>query len=143
MGRLHTCYSPVRRSPPEYCYSYAAPRLACVKPIASVHPEPGSNSSLFKFFVLSLCQDVYPSILSLTVRFYPVKSCFLYYYFNSFKERFYLPSFFLAPHRYGVCFSWKAGAKVHPFTLHSKFFDKKILDFFTDWIQFALEVDFT
>ena len=25
----------------------AAPRLACVKPVASVHPEPGSNSSLF------------------------------------------------------------------------------------------------
>ena len=24
----------------------AAPRLACVKPVASVHPEPGSNSSL-------------------------------------------------------------------------------------------------
>ena len=23
-----------------------APRLACVKPVASVHPEPGSNSSL-------------------------------------------------------------------------------------------------
>src|SRR5574344_224089 len=21
MGRLHTCYSPVRRSPPKYCYS--------------------------------------------------------------------------------------------------------------------------
>ena len=32
----------------------AAPRLACVKPVASVHPEPGSNSSLlfmsFSFF---------------------------------------------------------------------------------------------
>ncbi len=27
-------------------YSPAAPRLACVKPVASVHPEPGSNSSL-------------------------------------------------------------------------------------------------
>ena len=27
-----------------------APRLACVKPVASVHPEPGSNSSLFKLF---------------------------------------------------------------------------------------------
>ena len=26
--------------------SPAAPRLACVKPVASVHPEPGSNSSL-------------------------------------------------------------------------------------------------
>ena len=25
----------------------AAPRLACVRPIASVHPEPGSNSSLY------------------------------------------------------------------------------------------------
>ena len=25
----------------------AAPRLACVKPVASVHPEPGSNSPLF------------------------------------------------------------------------------------------------
>ena len=24
----------------------AAPRLACVKPVTSVHPEPGSNSSL-------------------------------------------------------------------------------------------------
>ena len=30
------------------------PRLACVKPVASVHPEPGSNSSLFKLF-LCLC----------------------------------------------------------------------------------------
>ena len=33
----------------------AAPRLACVKPVASVHPEPGSNSSLlisyFYFFL--------------------------------------------------------------------------------------------
>ncbi len=30
----------------------AAPRLACVKPVASVHPEPGSNSSLFKLLYL-------------------------------------------------------------------------------------------
>ena len=30
----------------------AAPRLACVKPVASVHPEPGSNSSLFKLFYI-------------------------------------------------------------------------------------------
>ena len=34
----------------------AAPRLACVKPVASVHPEPGSNSSLlyilFSFFLV-------------------------------------------------------------------------------------------
>ncbi len=28
---------------------HAAPRLACVKPVASVHPEPGSNSSFLSF----------------------------------------------------------------------------------------------
>ena len=34
--------------------SRAAPRLACVKPVASVHPEPGSNSSLlyYRFYLL-------------------------------------------------------------------------------------------
>ena len=30
----------------------AAPRLACVKPVASVHPEPGSNSPLLLFCLL-------------------------------------------------------------------------------------------
>ena len=49
-GRLHTRYSPVRRSPAgEASFAPAAPRLACVKPVASVHPEPGSNSSLYVF----------------------------------------------------------------------------------------------
>ena len=33
----------MRRSPPGIA-TCAAPRLACVKPVASVHPEPGSNS---------------------------------------------------------------------------------------------------
>ena len=51
MGRLDTCYAPVRRSPSEIAsYLNAAPRLACVKPVASVHPEPGSNSSLYNIF---------------------------------------------------------------------------------------------
>ena len=37
----------------------AAPRLACVKPAASVHPEPGSNSPLFilLFFYFSKTQS--------------------------------------------------------------------------------------
>ena len=48
-GRLDTRYSPVRRSPSLVASNqHAAPRLACVKPVASVHPEPGSNSSLYK-----------------------------------------------------------------------------------------------
>ena len=46
-GRLDTRYSPVRRSPSTVAsHRHAAPRLACVKPVASVHPEPGSNSTL-------------------------------------------------------------------------------------------------
>ena len=36
-----------------YCYLFAAPRLACVRPVASVHPEPGSNSSLYYLFFYS------------------------------------------------------------------------------------------
>ena len=35
----------------------AAPRLACVKPAASVHPEPGSNSSLYILYTSSLMPD--------------------------------------------------------------------------------------
>ena len=51
-GRLHTCYSPVRRSPAaKASFRPAAPRLACVKPAASVHPEPGSNSPLLVYLI--------------------------------------------------------------------------------------------
>ena len=45
-GMLLTRYAPFRRSPPGIA-TRAAPRLACVRPAASVHPEPGSNSSLY------------------------------------------------------------------------------------------------
>ena len=52
VGRLDTRYSPVRRSPSAVAsHRHAAPRLACVKPVASVHPEPGSNSPLYKSYV--------------------------------------------------------------------------------------------
>ena len=50
-GRLHTCYSPVRQSPPGSASTPRdALRLACVKPAASVHPEPGSNSPLLVIY---------------------------------------------------------------------------------------------
>ena len=52
-GRFDTRYAPVRRSPAnEASFTPAAPRLACVKPVASVHPEPGSNSPLYIFFIV-------------------------------------------------------------------------------------------
>ena len=51
-GSIRVTHS-VRRSPAgARCRAPAAPRLACVRPVASVHPEPGSNSSLFIFYLL-------------------------------------------------------------------------------------------
>ena len=56
-GRLDTRYSPVRRSPSLIASNqHAAPRLACVKPVASVHPEPGSNSTLYNILI-HFCHD--------------------------------------------------------------------------------------
>ena len=49
-GMLLTRYAPFRRSPAGIA-TPAAPRLACVKPAASVHPEPGSNSSLYILYL--------------------------------------------------------------------------------------------
>ena len=56
-ARLLTRYAPLRRSPSRSIATpHDAPRLACVKPAASVHPEPGSNSPLSCiFFFFFLC----------------------------------------------------------------------------------------
>ena len=57
-------------------YFPAAPRLACVKPVASVHPEPGSNSSLFKLFYVLAPESVIvvQSHTSLTVSIRKISS---------------------------------------------------------------------
>ena len=75
IGKLHTRYSPVRRSPAGIA-TPAAPRLACVKPVASVHPEPGSNSSLFKLFYVLAPESVIviQSHTSLTVSIRKISS---------------------------------------------------------------------
>ena len=89
-----------------------SPRLACVKPVASVHPEPGSNSSLYLFFFF-----IIPSKRHLT-ELTSFSLLFLYYtcFFNSFNELLSLtaapwpPRFAKVLQRY--CLS----------LLHSKFF---------------------
>ena len=48
IGRLPTCYSPVRR---QLAPKGSLARLACIRHTASVHPEPGSNSHSFYFLV--------------------------------------------------------------------------------------------
>ena len=53
----------------------AAPRLACVKPAASVHPEPGSNSSLYIFYFPGLVQFLRIDALDLCL----FGTCFLYF----------------------------------------------------------------
>ena len=60
----------------------ATPRLACVRPVASVHPEPGSNSSLYLLFFF-----IIPSKRHLT-ELTSFSLLFLYYtcFFNSFNE---------------------------------------------------------
>ena len=65
---------------------HAAPRLACVKPVASVHPEPGSNSSLLILFY-TFCSEslsVYCSLDGMSVFLLRL----LYYLLicNAFKE---------------------------------------------------------
>ena len=79
----------MRRSPTGIA-TLDAPRLACVKPIASVHPEPGSNSPLFKLFFLSYRAQNPKYILflyfrKLTVLFSCTTSCFTC---KSYKDRF-------------------------------------------------------
>ena len=52
MGRLPTCYSPVRHSSFQLSASTReerSVRLACIRHAASVRPEPGSNSPMKKY----------------------------------------------------------------------------------------------
>ena len=65
----------------------AAPRLACVKPAASVHPEPGSNSSLYISYSSSSIPALsipYKEINALD--FCVVGTCFLVLSFQSFQS---------------------------------------------------------
>ena len=58
-GNGHVAHA-LRTLPPvaaRILLSRAAPRLACVKPAASVHPEPGSNSSLYIHFISQFDPD--------------------------------------------------------------------------------------
>ena len=59
MGRLDTRYSPVRQSSSRKAsFPHVTLRLACVKPVASVHPEPGSNSPLYNIVITLLNKSI-------------------------------------------------------------------------------------
>ena len=62
----------------------AAPRLACVKPAASVHPEPGSNSSLYIHFISQFDPDNF-ILLKKESTLFIFRSRYLLYFLQSFQ----------------------------------------------------------
>ena len=75
---MHTCYAPVRHSPPDIAIR-AAVRLACIRPAASVHSEPGSNSSLKVF------EDESSNASKCRARPDPITRCTLYLRTNTLR----------------------------------------------------------
>ena len=136
-GRSDTRYSPVRRSP-SYLASqvHAAPRLACVKPVASVHPEPGSNSPLY---ILSsyFLQEFSKAVLRLSKNLPPcggkiptLCATLLKVYGNIFKDRFALFRTRSFP---------KASAKVQRIFLQTKHLGKYFSNFFLCFVGVSLQ----
>ena len=124
-GRLDTCYAPVRRSPSgKASFAHAAPRLACVKPIASVHPEPGSNSSLYIIFFirLSLNSSFYCSYFLWRWYFITLYLYYIFVVFNLSKNLF--------------PFLSKRTAKLRHFFELTKYFKKNIYFFFSNFCSF-------
>ena len=79
------------------------PRLACVRPVASVHPEPGSNSSLYFLFIFYFpcgritkrstevspdCQVLFLTDGKALHSLYPRIVLLVYFADKSFKDRF-------------------------------------------------------
>ncbi len=91
IGRLHTCYAPVRRFPFS-ASTKLLPRLACIRPAASVHPEPGSNSPLFYELLAPKSKTPERAMcLNLTTIFIPKRisdGAFYYLFKHSFQRTF-------------------------------------------------------
>ena len=129
-GRLHTRYAPVRRSPSTgIATRHAAPRLACVRPAASVYPEPGSNSPLSNPSPDSLLKSTSPLLYT------PLPIFFLRYSRSAIGSGYLIfsknslthdrnPSLFISPRAGPSPF---AGAKVIPFLLSLQIFFKVFL----------------
>ena len=85
-GWLHTRYAPVRHSQsPEGDFTV---RLACIRPAASVHPEPGSNSSLYYCFDFCFPFSTVPLLYSRLLRYgrHGHAAAFFSAGFQAFKE---------------------------------------------------------
>ena len=122
----------MRRSPPvRIATNRAAPRLACVKPVASVHPEPGSNSSLLLLFLFNLFRP--GRLLTYSVQAVSfidgVQFTFFCLYF--------LFSCLCKSYSKNSSFFRKRGAKVMLFYLYLQIFSE-VFSFFSDAFGFRL-----
>ena len=99
----------------------ATPRLACVRPAASVHPEPGSNSSLYELLLYLFDSSSHLSALPSGKASRHTLS--LLYHLFQLTLAILVPtlSLFNSPP------TSKASAKVQPFPLLAKFFFTKKL----------------
>ena len=129
-GRLHTRYAPVRRSPSTgIATRYAAPRLACVRPAASVYPEPGSNSPLSNPSPDSLLKSTSPLLYTPLPIFFlrysrsAIGSGYLIFSKNSYSR---IPTLSLHPLSPPGPSPF-AGAKVIPFSFSIQIFFKVFL----------------
>ena len=125
-----------------YCYILAAPRLACVRPVASVHPEPGSNSSLYilpfifsfistrplSFFLARVdlyWRDSYLRSLYISLmRYIPFCTTLVSFYFSN--------DLFFAPGCFPVC-----GCKGTAFLYTTKLFRLFFSSFFEPFLYLA------
>ncbi len=71
-GRLHTCYSPVRRSPPKYCYSVMPLDLHVLSLSLAFILSQDQTLPCISFVLSLACRVVF---YFLTVRFLPKISC--------------------------------------------------------------------
>ena len=95
----------------------AAPRLACVKPAASVHPEPGSNSSLYNLSFSSIILWRFSLLLVGNILQYHLR------YLGSFTFKDLIPSLRLPLSSLTLLTSSFGIAKVLPFSILTKYFE--------------------
>ena len=100
----------------------STPRLACVRPAASVHPEPGSNSSsyIFNIFTIFIARSVFFDKSS-SYSLFMLSIQYVY-------ERVIL--FLSASPSPAVALSVEAGAEVQLLFIPASFFKNNFLFFF-------------
>ena len=121
-----------------YCYLPAAPRLACVRPVASVHPEPGSNSSLYYFFFYNSIENFAFSPSKGAARDSPVLTLTFFYSSRTTLSIILskiFRSFLTASLAVRIGYSRKASAKIEPFFFPTKYFCYFFSSFFCSNLQ--------